>query len=329
MFFNIRPTMLQLVVAGAAFGLILAAWLCAMVWWHARRRKRADKVEQRLGLVEEAGGPMRVLRLWQDGQEATVSVPVMAEHIGPIRRLEALCRNAGWSAPIGVLMAIVACPAGLVFIIMLILTGQLLAGVAGVVATLMMAWAWLKRAVNKRSALFDRQFIDAMDLARRSLQAGHPLVAAFQLVSQEIDDPVGGVFTEICEQQQLGVNLEQALRSVANKCASEDMKLFATSVAMQTHSGGNLSAMIERLAEVIRDRIRLNRRVRVLTAQTQFSKRVLIALPIALFVLLNMLNPTYMQPLYVTQTGKLLLGSAVVSILLGSWVMGRMTKLEH
>ena len=328
MFFNIRPTMLQLVVAGAAFGLILSAWLCVMVWWHARRRKRADKVERRLGLVEEAD-PTRVLRLWQDGQEATVSVPMVAKRIGPIRRLEVLCRNAGWSAPIGVLMAIVACPVGLVFVIMLILTGQLLAGAAGVGATLMIGWAWLKRTVNKRSALFDRQFIDAMDLARRSLQAGHPLVAAFQLVSQEIDDPVGGVFAEVCDQQQLGVNLEQALRGVANKCASEDMKLFATSVAMQTYSGGNLSAMIERLAEVIRDRIKLNRRVRVLTAQTQFSKRVLIALPIALFVILNVLNPAYMQPLYTTQTGKILLGTAGVSILLGTWVMGRMIKLEH
>jgi len=325
--FDLELTGLQLVVAGAAFGLVMAVWVGILIWWRATRGQRTERVERRLGLIEETPGT-RVLRLWYDGHEETMAAPSAPKRQGFMRQLALMCKEAGWSTPPTVLLSSLGCVAGVIFILVLVLTGQLLAGLAGVVVTLMLAWAWLKRAISKRSELFDRQFVDAMDLARRSLRAGHPLVAAFQLVSQEIDDPVGALFAEICEHQELGADLEQALRDAASRCASEDMKLFATSVAMQTHSGGNLSAMIERLAQVIRDRIKLSRRVRVLTAQTQFSKRVLVALPILLFVLLNALNPQYMQPLYTTSTGKIMLAAATASVLMGTWVMGRMIRLD-
>jgi tight adherence protein B len=107
------------------------------------------------------------------------------------------------------------------------------------------------------------------------------------------------------------------------------MKLFATSVAIQLRSGGNLADMMDRLVAVMRDRIRLNRRARVLTAQTQFSKRVLIILPFAIFVLLNVLRPGYMEPLYTTPMGKGLLTAAAVSLVVGVWIMNRMAALRY
>jgi len=323
-----NSTGLQLVAAAAGFAVVLAGWLGVLIWWQVRRKGKTDRLQRRLGLVDEDKRGARVLRLWQDGQEATIYVSNIAARPNLIGRLEALRKEAGLSVPLGVLGGVVACAAAVVFIAMMILTHQVLAGLAGAAATLMGAWTWLKRAVSKRAALFDRQLVDAMDLAQRSLKAGHPLVAAFQLVGTEIDDPVGSLFTGICEQQELGADLEQALRAAAARCASEDMRLFATCVAMQARSGGNLASMIERLAEVIRDRIKLGRRVRVLTSQTQFSKRVLIALPIVLFVLLNTLNPTYMGPLYRTSTGQMLLCGAGMSVLMGTWVMGRMIRLD-
>ncbi len=324
----VKPSALQLVVAGAVFGFIITAWIGVLVWWSSRRKQQTENVERRLGLIEEGPVGTRVLRLWQDGQEATISVPTGPQRLSFIPRLQAMCYDAGWSTPIGVLGGGVIGVAATMFVILLAITGHAMAGAAGAATTFMVAWMWLQRAVGKRSELFDRQLVDAMDLAQRSLKAGHPLVAAFQLVAEEIDDPVGSVFAGICEQQELGADLEHALRDASSRCTSEDMRLFATSVAMQTHSGGNLSAMIERLAEVIRDRIKLTRRVRVLIAQTQFSKRVLVALPIGLFVLLNALNPTYMSPLYETPTGRYMLGGAGVSILIGTWVMGRMIKMD-
>jgi tight adherence protein B len=105
--------------------------------------------------------------------------------------------------------------------------------------------------------------------------------------------------------------------------------LFATSIVIQLRSGGNLAEMMERLAYVIRERMRLARRVRVLTAQTQFSKRILLLLPIVIFVILNMLNPEYMHPLFSSSAGQKILFVAASGLLIGSWMMNKLSVLKQ
>ncbi len=123
--------------------------------------------------------------------------------------------------------------------------------------------------------------------------------------------------------------MAQALRSVAERNHSEDLNLFVTSVVIQLASGGNLADMMERLANVIRDRQRLNRRVSVLTAQTQFSKNVLLALPFLVFVALNVINPKYMAPLYTTSLGQMIMLVASIGLLLGWITMNWLSKLSY
>jgi tight adherence protein B len=171
--------------------------------------------------------------------------------------------------------------------------------------------------------------VDALDLSARSLRVGHPLVAAFRLISEEIAPPVNTIFSEICQQQALGVSLEEALHNVAEESTSGDLKLFATSVIIQLRSGGNLAEMMERVAIVIRERMRLSRRVRVLTAQTQFSKRVLLALPFFIFLVLNVINPKYMAPLYSTPDGRILMSIGAAGLVMGAWIMNRMAVLRY
>jgi tight adherence protein B len=85
---------------------------------------------------------------------------------------------------------------------------------------------------------------------------------------------------------------------------------------------------MDSLSAVIRARVRLARRVRVLTAQTNFSARILMAMPVILFILLNILNPNYMAPMYQTTTGKYILAVTIVSVLLGWWLMKRLSVLR-
>jgi tight adherence protein B len=191
------------------------------------------------------------------------------------------------------------------------------------------AWWYLGFRVAKREALFENQFVDAMGLASRSLRAGHPLLGAFQLISEELGDPVKSLFSAICQQHTMGLKLEEAIERVSLQSPNRDVQLFATAVTIQLRSGGNLAEVMERLASVIRDRVRIGRRIKVLTAQTQFSKRVLIALPIALFFALNLVSPDYMAPLLGTLIGKLMLGGAVLSLLIGVWAMNKLSVLKY
>jgi len=200
---------------------------------------------------------------------------------------------------------------------------------AGIAVTIVVVfWIYTKKCMARYSALFEQQLVDALGISARALRAGLPLLGSFQLISEEIDDPIGGVFSRICHEQLLGMDVKDSIRNVAKTVPSPELKLFATSVAIQLQSGGNLADLMDSLASVVRARMRLNRRVRILTAQTQLSKNILIAMPIILFLLLNVLSPEYMQTFYTTTVGKIMLIVMASMILFGAWVMSRMAVLR-
>lgn len=320
---------LTLIMGGAAFGLVLCLWLLGVLFWVSRRAKRAREVEQRLNpaafnSTDVSGG--RVLRLWRDGQEVTTVVPGLASR--GVTGLSKLRADAGWETPVSGVLLGLGGMIGLTATGAYLITSSLMATVLTPGAALLIFWIYLNQRIASRVALFERQFMDALSLAARSLRVGHPLAGAFKLISDEIGAPVGELFADVCQQQALGVPMEQALREVAARTASDDLKLFATSVVIQLRSGGNLADMMERLANVIRERHRLSRRVKVLTTQTQFSKRVLLALPFLVFALLNLINPQYMNPLYTTFTGQLIMATAATGLMLGWLMMNWLSKLD-
>jgi tight adherence protein B len=309
-------------VAGFIFGITLAAGTVVAM----RSRKRDRVVKERLGLQQPTEG-QRVLRLWHEGGEATTVVPT---HERPSwwQKLEQARRDSGWNVSLkGLLAGIVAGSAGLAAMLLLV-TGNVLLAVAAGLALGLTLWALVRQRIARGQAVFEGQLVDALGLASRSLRAGHPLMAAFRIVSDEMEPPISNIFAEICQQQQLGASLEQSLRRAAAQSSNADMKLFVTAVIIQVRTGGNLSDLMERLATVIRERIRLGRRVRVLTAQTQLSKRVLLVLPMLVLVVLSLVNPKYMEPMYKTTNGQIMLGVAGLLMVLGAWMMNRLSRIK-
>lgn len=316
-------------MAGSVFGLVISAWLLVMLLISTRRMVRSEKMERRLAQFGDEPGDARVLRLWHDGHEATTMVPVITNEVPKIERLRRLPKAIGWNVPIQIVVLGIIAIATCATVFMFTLTHNVVSSVGAGAIAIVVVWLFIKYQIHARINLFERQLVDALQLIGRSLRAGHPLIGGFELVTEEMDSPVSGVFAEICQQQQLGVSLEEAIRSVAAKYDSPDLRLFATSVVIQLHSGGNLADMMDRLAAVIRERIRLGRRVRVLTAQTQFSKNVLLALPLLLFVLLHTISAAYMEPLYTTSAGHMMIVAALCSMALGASMINRMARLQY
>jgi len=328
--FNDPHKLLNLIMAVATFGLVLSVWLVGILMWTMARRQHSNAVVARLKLVSPqagAGDGRRVLRLWRDGQEAITVVPGGITGNTLVMRLRKFCDAAGLRAALPNLLLRLVMFVALTVAIIYLISDSLVAATIAPVALLVGLYIYLTTMVARRRATLDRQLIDAMDLAARSLRVGHPLVGAFQLISEEVPAPVGALFGEVCQQQQLGMAMDQSLRAVADRHDSEDLKFFATSVVIQLRSGGNLADMMERLANVMRDRGRLARRVKVLTAQTQLSKRILLALPFFVFVMLTVANPAYMNPLYATRLGQMILLAAGVGLLLGWMTMNWLSKL--
>lgn len=331
---NDQPQIVRLLMMIAAFGLVLSLWLACVVLWWSRRAKRSNLVKDRLRAIETHGsvatGEARTLRLWHEGQEATISVPGMSGPSGISGWLEDIRAKTGWKTPASsMVLGVFGIAAMVAAAAFLISRGNLFVTIISPFAMVIILWIYVSNYIDKRMAFFETSLIDALELAARSLRAGHPLLGSFQLIADEVPGQVGDVFGRICQQQQLGVAMEDALRGVADEAHSDDMKLFATSVMIQVRSGGNLADMMVRLANVIRERARLSRRVRVLTAQTQLSKRVLLAMPFLVFVLLNLINPKYMKPLYTTETGTYIMFAAAIGMFLGWMLMNWLSRLKQ
>ena len=322
-----EPTPVTLVMGLSTFTLICALWAIALLAWMRMRSSRSALIRRRLGIHEVISAPARTLRLWYQGDVATT---VVEDGNSPMRLRERMLqarRKAGWEGSwqrilLPWMAAVV--PAGFLGFA---LTGRVVPALM-TAAMVPLAFRWyLGRRIRKREALFESHLVDALELCARALRAGHPLTNSFQLIADEIPDPVGPMFGEMCKEQDLGVPLETSIRRAARLSGSADMKLFAASLTINMRSGGSLADVVEDLAKVIRERMKLSRRFRVLIAQTQFSKKVLVFLPVAMFGLLNVLNPEYMETLYVTRAGHLTLLGGTVLLLGGWWTMNKMASV--
>jgi tight adherence protein B len=310
------------------FVLVFSIWTICVLLWVAQYLRRRRRLQLRLGFDDDSRRS-DTLQLWRDEYRtkrpagATPRRETLPVYLGH------LFADAGWKAPVSV-------------VLLSVLGIALLAAL--VVAALGMGW-WLtgaafcgvwvcfqvinRKLINDRVTRFERQFVESLGIAARALRAGHPLVGAFQSIAAEIPEPVGVIFAEICQGQALGLQLRDSLRQVADKTRNADLKLFATAVSIQMTTGGNLADVMDGLAAVVRTRTRLSRRMRVLTASTRLNRNTLLAVPICLFIFMNISSPDYIEVMYTTLAGRVMLGIGITGMLLGAWIMGRISRLKY
>ena len=324
---------ITIVLAASTFGTVLTFWAIGLVVASQRRAAVHRRVQARLGdLPDGEARPgtkgARTLRLWHEGKVETRTIATGDRSLSFGERIDSFGRQAGWEKSARSVLALVLLGlVGLVGVVAVI-TGRFTIGLIAGFTAAAIFWWYATRRIRKKKALFESQLVDAMELAARSLRAGHPLLSSFQLIAKEVPAPVGPLFAEICQEQDVGVPLETSLRNVAASTRSRDMQLFSASMSINVKTGGNLAELVDSLAAVIRDRMSLCRRFRVLSAQTQFSKRVLIALPIIMFVFMSVFQPEYMEMFYGTREGHLLLLFGSGSLIAGWAAMNKMANIE-
>ena len=156
---------------------------------------------------------------------------------------------------------------------------------------------------TKRLNKFEEQFPEAIDLLARALRAGHAFPTGLQMVADEIPEPVGEEFKLMYDRQNFGMPLNDALKGLAERIPILDAKFFATAVLTQRETGGNLSEVLDNLSVVIRDRFKVKRQVRVLTAHGRITGWILAALPPALAVILTFVSPEHMKTMVTDPLG--------------------------
>jgi tight adherence protein B len=165
-----------------------------------------------------------------------------------------------------------------------------LAAVAVGVALPLLILALMRRRRQKK---FAAQLPEALEVVVRSLKAGHPVPVALGMVGREMGDPVGSEFGMVLDELTYGLDLETVLRNLYHRVGQEDLGLMVTAVSLQSTTGGNLSEVLGNLARIIRERFKLRRKVRALSAEGRVSAYGLASLPLVLFLVLQVIAPGY------------------------------------
>lgn len=181
---------------------------------------------------------------------------------------------------------------------------------------------------QQRLNRFDRQFPDGLDMMTRAIRAGHALTASLQLVAEETPEPLGVEFRRIVEEINFGSDPSEAIDKLARRVPLADVRFFVTVTKIQRTSGGNLAEMLERLAEVVRDRFKLLSQAKAVSAQQRFSAILVGLAPLAFAVIFRLMNPAYFDPLLNSPIGPRLIVAGLVLEAVGFAVIWRMAKLK-
>lgn len=187
---------------------------------------------------------------------------------------------------------------------------------------------WLIMKRKKRMSKFNQQLPEALELLSRSLRAGHSLAAGMGLVASEMMDPISREFGRAFEEQNLGITLDEALEDMTIRVPNMDLRFFATAVMLQKQTGGDLAEILDKIGKLIRDRFKLAGQIQALTGEGRLSGIVLLALPPTLFATMWYLNPEYAMVLFRDETGRLLLGGALVLQLVGALVIRKIINIK-
>lgn len=186
----------------------------------------------------------------------------------------------------------------------------------------------LRRARRARLRRFTELLPDTMDYLARSMRAGNPFTASLKNASGEMPEPIAGELRTAFEEMNFGVDLEQALRHLGERNGSEELRYFITAVLIQRTTGGNLAEVLTRIAGVMRSRAGMVREIAAISAEMNYSARVLIALPFVMAIMLSVLNPEYLHTLVEHPIGIYMIGAQVLLMGMGWYVIRQMINFR-
>lgn len=187
---------------------------------------------------------------------------------------------------------------------------------------------FVSRRIKKRQKKFLEEFADALEAMVRLLKAGMPVTEAIAMAGREFVGPVGEEMTRIYEAQKVGIPLPEAVQNAAKRMPLTEMNMFATGIAIQSQTGASLSDVLMNLAGTIRARYRLKRKVQALSSEAKASAGIIGCLPFLVGGGLWGINPAYMDPLFTTFVGHMLLIGGGTWMGIGIFIMKAMINFK-
>jgi len=214
------------------------------------------------------------------------------------------------------------------FLIGTFVLGEVLFGAVLAVVGLFIPGMFVRSRRAKRQRQITEQLPDVLTLMVGALRSGYGLSQAIELLVEQLPDPASKEFERVQRATGFGLSIQQALTDMANRIGTDDVALVVTAINVQSETGGNLATTLDTIGVTVRDRLKLKRDIRVMTSQQRFTGYVLAFLPVALGVIIYLLNPEYMSQLFQPGLVRILPVMAVVFQILGFMAMRKIVDIE-
>jgi tight adherence protein B len=199
---------------------------------------------------------------------------------------------------------------------------------AGVVGFLGLPRWFLAQARKRRQNAFLADFADAIDIIVRGLKAGLPVNDAMKVIASETPPPVGPEFTEVVEGQRIGITPDQGVERMFERMPLSEVNFLAIVMAIQSKTGGNLAEALNNLSKVLRDRKKMKAKIKAVSQEAKSSAMIIGALPFCIMGVMVVFNPNYLEPMWNTNAGNIMLACSGLWMGTGVLVMRKMINFE-
>lgn len=243
--------------------------------------------------------------------------------------LERLVTQSGLKITVGTLLLSCGLMGVVAFFLVKQVTYSSLLALAVAACAATIPYFLVKYARTRRLNTFEEQFPDAIEMMARALRAGHAFPTGILMVAEEMPAPVGPEFKLLYDRQNFGMPVPDALKGFAERIPIIDARFFVTAVLTQRETGGNLSEVLDNLATVIRERFKVKRQVRAVTAHGRITGWILSAMPPSLAGILFFVSPEYMTPLVTDPLGMQMIGVGLVLQVMGTLIIRKLVNVPY
>jgi tight adherence protein B len=310
------------VVGGAAFALFSI---------FDQRSARARLIRERLAEERKAPerSPEEELALIRDEQLSKIpALDSLLRRSARVEQIQNTLSQAGLSIRAGNFLGICVLAGVVAAILVFIISKRVEVAWAAMFVGFLLPYSYASMKRQKRFAKFDELFPEAIDTLARAVRAGHAFTTALEMITNEVNEPIAGEFRQLYEEQKFGMPVRDALLNLTERVPSVDVKFFVTAVMLQRETGGNLAEILDNLSYVIRERFKIQRQVRVYTAQGRLTMALLMGMPPIIVVVMMALNPGFIRPLFVDPIGHALLVGGITLQTVGYFVIRRIIRIQ-
>jgi tight adherence protein B len=310
---------------------IVAAATFAIFWLIERRSSRARILKERLAGQRKA--PERTgqeeLALLRDQHLSEIpALDSLLRRSARISDLQKLLAQADMSMRAGNFLGLSALAGIAVAILAYALSQRAEVAWIALLLGLVLPYSYVSIRRNKRFEKFEELFPEAIDTLARAVRAGHAFTTALEMITAEVAEPVAGEFRQLYEEQKYGMPVRDALLNLTERMPLVDVKFFVTAVMLQRETGGNLAEILDNLSYVIRERFKIQRQVRVYTAQGRLTMALLMGMPPIIVTAMLLLNPSFIHPLFADPIGHFLLVAGITLQTIGYFVIRKIIRIQ-